>query len=124
DPDFFIRQHMSRGPKGVGLFNEIAFGEYLRCFSNPAVIHAACEDYRASATVDLAQEAADLGHLKIKAPMLALWGAQGAVGQCFDVLASWRAWADNVRGEAVSSGHYIPEEAPEALLRLLKGHLI
>jgi haloacetate dehalogenase len=55
--------------------------------------------------------------------MLALWGAQGAVGKCFDVLASWREWADDVRGEALPSGHYIPEECPEALLALLKAHL-
>ncbi len=124
DPEFFIRQHMSRGPRGVGLFNETAFGEYLRCFNNPATIHAACEDYRASATVDMAQDAADLGRLRIRCPMLALWGSDGAVGKCFDVLGSWREWADDVRGEAVASGHYIPEEAPEALLRLLEGHLI
>ncbi|MFM9973597.1 MAG: alpha/beta fold hydrolase [Beijerinckiaceae bacterium] len=124
DPDFFIRQHMSRGPKGVGLFNEIAFGEYLRCFSNPAVIHAACEDYRASATVDMAQDAADLGRLRIRCPMLALWGTEGAVGKCFDVLGSWREWADDVRGEAVASGHYIAEEVPEVLLELLELHCL
>jgi haloacetate dehalogenase len=123
DPDFFIRQHMSRGPKGVGLFNAMAFSEYLRCFRDPAAIHAACEDYRASATVDLQRDEADLGKVTIKAPMLALWGSDGAVGKCFDVLASWREWADDVRGEAVASGHYIPEEAPEKLLELLLRHM-
>ncbi|MGL4635799.1 MAG: alpha/beta fold hydrolase [Beijerinckiaceae bacterium] len=123
DPAFFLRQHMSRGPAGVDLFHPTAFAEYLRCFFDPEAIHAACEDYRASATVDIAQDAADLGRLKVQCPMLALWGAKGAVGQCFDVLGSWRAWADDVRGEVVDSGHYIPEEAPERLLELLGQHL-
>ncbi len=123
DPAFFLRQHMSRGPSGVDLFDPVAFDEYLRCFNDPGAIHATCEDYRASASVDLAQDAGDIGRLKIQCPMLALWGSKGAVGQCFDVLASWRAWADDVRGEAVESGHYLPEEAPEALLAALARHL-
>jgi haloacetate dehalogenase len=123
DPSFFIRQHMSRRPKGLDLFHPVAFAEYERCFALPGTIHAACEDYRASARVDMAQDAADLGRLKIRAPMLALWGSDGAVGKCFDVLASWRERADDVRGEAVASGHYIPEEAPEVLLEHLNEHL-
>jgi haloacetate dehalogenase len=115
DPSFFLRQHMSRGPDGVGIFDPVAFGEYKRCFANPDMIHAACEDYRASATVDLAQDAADLGRLKMHCPVLALWGSEGAVGRNFDVLASWRDWADDVRGEALPCGHYIPEECPDML---------
>jgi len=123
DPSFFIRQHMSRGQQGIDLFHPVAFAEYERSFAMPATIHAACEDYRASATVDMEQDAADLGKLKIRAPLLALWGSHGAVGPNFDVLESWREWADDVRGEAIASGHYIPEEAPEALLRWLERHL-
>jgi haloacetate dehalogenase len=119
DPSFFIRQHMSRGPKGIGLFDPVAFAEYERCFALPGTVQGACEDYRASATVDMAQDEADLGRLKIKVPLLALWGAEGAVGKCFDVVGSWQDWADDVRGEPVASGHYIPEEAPEALLNAL-----
>jgi haloacetate dehalogenase len=123
DPEFFIRQHMSRGEAGTRIFHDVAFVEYLRCFKNPATIRAACEDYRASATTDLVQDAADLGRLKIKVPLLALWGANAAVGKNFDVLASWREWANDVRGEALPCGHYIPEEAPERLLKLLETHL-
>jgi haloacetate dehalogenase len=122
--EFFIRQHMSRGAAGVAIFDERAFAEYIRCFKNPATIHAACEDYRASATTDLIRDKQDLGRLKIKAPLLALWGADGAVGKNFDVLSSWREWADDVKGEALPCGHYIPEEAPEQLLALLRAHLI
>jgi haloacetate dehalogenase len=123
DPSFFIRQQMNRRPRGLDLFHPDALAEYERCFAMPATIHASCEDYRASATVDMEQDAADLGKLKIKAPLLALWGNHGAVGPNFDVLASWREWADDVRGDAVASGHYIPEEAPDVLLSALMRHL-
>ena len=37
-----------------------AYAEYRRCFSNPAAIHASCEDYRAAATIDLAHDEADM----------------------------------------------------------------
>ncbi|MGL5117167.1 MAG: alpha/beta fold hydrolase, partial [Beijerinckiaceae bacterium] len=123
NPEFFLHQHMSRGPKGVDLFHPVAFAEYLRCFENPAMIHAACEDYRASATLDMAEDAADLGLKRIHCPMLALWGRDGAVGRSFDVLGSWREWADDVRGEALPSGHYIPEESAGELLSQLQPHL-
>jgi haloacetate dehalogenase len=123
DPAFFLRQHMSRGPKGVDLFDAVPFAEYQRCFADPAAIHAACEDYRASATVDLAQDTADLGKRKITCPVQVLWGADGAVGKNFDVLKSWRDWADDVRGEPLPCGHYIPEECPEELLGKLRAFL-
>jgi haloacetate dehalogenase len=38
------------------------------------------------------------------------------VQRCFEPLALWRRVADDVRGEALACGHYIPEEAPAALL--------
>ena len=47
--------------------------------------------------------------------MLALWGEQGAVGQCFAPLEAWRV-ARRVQGRALPCGHYIAEEAPERLL--------
>jgi haloacetate dehalogenase len=123
DPLFFLRQHMSRGVRGIDLFDPGAFAEYERCFQLPGAVHAMCEDYRSSATVDMAQDAADLGQLRIKCPMLALWGAEGAVGKNFDVLAAWREWTDDVRGGPVPGGHYIPEESPGELLAHLNNHL-
>ena len=56
------------------------------------------------------------GRKKIACPLLALWGDKGKVGQWYDVLAVWRDWAVDVRGRAMPSGHYIPEEAPEETL--------
>ena len=45
-----------------------------------------------------------------------LWGEHGAVGKAFDVLALWRERAAEVSGHAMPCGHYVPEEAPDALL--------
>jgi haloacetate dehalogenase len=40
-----------------------------------------------------------------------------------DVLAVWRPWAPDVRGEAIDSGHHVAEEAPEALARVILNFL-
>jgi haloacetate dehalogenase len=38
------------------------------------------------------------------------------VARCFGVLDLWSAAADTVSGRALDCGHYVAEEAPEALL--------
>lgn len=53
---------------------------------------------------------------KVVCPLLALWGARGAVGKVVEPLEEWRRVALDVRGKALDCGHYIPEEAPGALL--------
>jgi haloacetate dehalogenase len=78
---------------------------------------AICADYRASAGIDLDHDREDIAAgRKLLQPLLVLWGAHGVVGQCFDVLALWRERAARVTGHALSCGHYIAEEAPQALL--------
>jgi haloacetate dehalogenase len=52
-----------------------------------------------------------------------LWAARGPLGRRGDVLDIWAAWADDVRGAAIDSGHHLPEEAPEATLRALQPFL-
>jgi haloacetate dehalogenase len=113
DPGFFFER------RPTGLFAPEAKAEYLRCFRDPATIHAICEDYRAGASYDLALDAADRGKQPIRCPVLALWGAKGSLGQWYDVLAVWRDWAADVRGHAVDAGHFIPEEAPDATVAAL-----
>jgi len=96
------------------LFAPEALADYLRCVHNPDTIHAMCEDYRAAATIDFAIDEADHGQRRIGCPLLALWGRNGSLEQWYDVLAIWRDWADDVRGRAIDSGHYLAEEAPDA----------
>jgi haloacetate dehalogenase len=99
-----------------------AFAEYFRCFNDPAAIHASCEDYRAAATIDLKHDQADLDK-KIACPLLLLWGAQGLVGQMYDVLAVWRERATNVSGKALPCGHWVAEEVPNETLAELRAFL-
>ncbi len=99
-----------------------AFAEYLRCFSDPATIHATCEDYRAAATVDLEHDRADLGE-KITCPLLVLWGARGLIGALYDPIAVWRERASDVRGKALPCGHWLPEELPDETLAELRTFL-
>ena len=53
---------------------------------------------------------------KVMQPLQVLWGENGVIEKCFKPLEDWSRVAVNVRGGSVPCGHYIPEEAPEALL--------
>ena len=118
DPKFFLERKMRHWGKNRDAITDDAFNEYLRCFSNPQTIHASCEDYRASASIDLVHDAADADR-KLTMPLLALWGEDGMVGNKYDMLAAWRDVAENVSGFAVPGGHYLPEEAPDETYRAL-----
>jgi haloacetate dehalogenase len=91
----------------------------------PAV-HTACEDYRASAGIDLVhdQESRDQGQ-KIKCDLLVLWGERGVVHKMFKPLALWQAQCEGqVSGQVVASGHFIPEELPEVTVDALKTFMV
>ncbi|RPH42336.1 MAG: alpha/beta hydrolase [Burkholderiales bacterium] len=117
DPAAYVREVMGRRSAGLAPFDPRALAEYERCLTLPGSAHALCEDYRASAGIDLEHDRLDreAGHT-LDAPLLLLWGAEGVVHRCFDPLALWRRIATDVRGEALPCGHYIPEEAPGILL--------
>jgi haloacetate dehalogenase len=99
-----------------GAFPEQVRAAYTAPFTDPATVHAICEEYRAAGTLDVADDAADRGR-RIQCPTLVLWSAAGTVGQWYDPLDIWRAWASDVRGGPVDAGHFLPEEAPEETLR-------
>jgi haloacetate dehalogenase len=110
--EFYLRSRFLRPTGGTGAVTDEAFGEYLRCFKDPATIHATCEDYRAGATIDLEHSSAD-GAKRVECPLLVLWGERGTVGRLYDVMAIWRAHAINVVGKALPAGHFLPEEVPQ-----------
>jgi haloacetate dehalogenase len=92
-----------------------ALAEYERCFCRAESIHTACEDYRASAGIDLEhdREGRARGE-KIVCDTLVLWGERGVVQRLFDPLALWQAQcAGAVTGWAMPAGHFIPEQLPE-----------
>jgi haloacetate dehalogenase len=123
DPEYFLRKHIEGQIKTPGAVDEAVFQEYLRCYLDPATRHAICEDYRAAATIDLEHDAAD-GERAVTAPLLALWGAKGTVGKLYDVLATWREKATDVRGRALDCGHAPQEEVPDETLRELLPFLV
>ena len=117
DPAAYVRDVMGSRSAGLAPFDPRALAEYQRCLALPGAAHGLCEDYRASAGIDLDHDRADreTGRL-LQVPLLVLWGAEGVVHRCFRPLDEWRRAATDVRGEALPCGHYIAEEAPEALL--------
>ena len=118
DPKFFLESKMQHWGKDRTAITNDAFDEYVRCFSNPDTIHASCEDYRASASIDLEHDAADVG-LKLDIPLLVLWGATAMVGNKYDMLCAWQEVATDVTGFAVPGGHYLPEESPDETYQAL-----
>lgn len=117
DPVRYIRSVMGGRHAGLAPFTPEALAEYERCAAIPGSAQAICEDYRASAGIDLDHDRADIAAgRRLAQPLRVLWGAHGAVGRSFDVLSLWRERADDVAGGALPCGHYIPEEAPAELL--------
>jgi haloacetate dehalogenase len=117
DPVRYVRSVMGSRHAGLAPFAPEALAEYERCAAIEGTARGICEDYRASATIDLEHDRADVAAgLRLAQPLRVLWGEQGAVGRCFDVLSLWRERALDVSGANLPCGHYIPEEAPRELL--------
>jgi haloacetate dehalogenase len=121
------------GSAGLGHIEPEALVEYERCFTHPALaanglpaaIHTACEDYRASASIDLVHDRASRSNGdKVMCPMHVLWGAQGVVQRLFDPMALWQAQCSGpLSGRAMGCGHFIPEALPdETATELLAFH--
>ena len=118
DPAAYVRDVLGRRSAGLAPFDARALAEYVRCIELPGTAHGLCEDYRASAGIDLVHDQLDLDKKNfVQQPLLVLWGEQGVVHQCFEPLMEWSKLAQNVQGKALPCGHYIPEEAPELLLQ-------
>lgn len=112
--------HMLDGWSAVaGAFPAAVRAGYVRQFRDPATVHAICEQYRAAATLDHAHDSTDRGLVRIRCPVLVLWGAGGPVDTWYQPLEVWRQWADDVRGGPIAGGHFLAEEAPnETVARL------
>ncbi|MDY0265106.1 MAG: alpha/beta hydrolase [Sulfurospirillum cavolei] len=121
DPAFFIHFNLTNkvGPKAAKRFPKEVLDDYIRCYGNPACVHGICEDYRASASIDLEHDKVDRDK-RIKTPLLILWGTDGVVGKIWNVLEGWKQYADNVSGFAVPEcGHFVPEEQPQICLEAI-----
>jgi haloacetate dehalogenase len=91
----------------------------------PPAIHTACEDYRASAGIDLEHDRASRARGdKMACDTLVLWGAHGVVQRLFDPLSLWQAQCSGaVTGWAMPAGHFIPEQLPEETATALRAFM-
>ena len=117
NPEAFLRRFLP-GP----YIAPEAFAEYLRCFRNPMTVHAACEDYRAGATIDLVHAQETRGR-RLKCPLLVLWGERSTIARLYDVRKVWSEQASDIRGKAMPAGHHLAEELPEQTLAELLAFL-
>ncbi len=124
-PETWFFAHTAREPKADDFFHPDALADYLAAVRDPDMIRGMCEDYRAAATIDLEHDRASrAAGDRIRCPLLVLWGAQNRIGSWYDPLAIWRDYcAGEVTGGAVSSGHYLAEEAPDEVLGWLEPFL-
>lgn len=113
-----------RQEPGLGIFEKECFEKYVGNLSDADTVHAMCQDYRAAATLDLEEQRADLREgRKIKCPLRVLWGNAGVVEKLFDAVEEWKKVTEDgvkVEGWAVKSGHYIPEQAPEEVVKAVR----
>jgi haloacetate dehalogenase len=95
---------------------------YVRAFT-PEAIAGVAADFRAAFHLDRAMDAEDRERgATIGCPVLVHWGAEE--GSMSDgPLRVWRRWAGDVEGGPLSSGHFIPEEAADALIASLRRFL-
>lgn len=118
DPAGYVRGVMGKRHAGLAAFDPFALAEYERCAGLPGTAESICEDYRASATIDLEHDRLDVANgCRLEMPLRVLWGEHGAVAASFRVLDLWRERASQVDGRAMPCGHYIAEEAPSLLLQ-------
>jgi haloacetate dehalogenase len=98
--------------------------EYQRTFRLPGTVRAACEDYRAGATIDMRHDREDQGR-KVACPLLVLWARNAPMGRLFDVPATWRERASNVsdQSQALPGGHNLPDNSPKEVTASLQAFL-
>ncbi|KAK2012019.1 alpha/beta-hydrolase [Colletotrichum eremochloae] len=117
-----------RQPKALEIFDKDNFEYYASVMEQPAAVHSMCNDYRASATLDLEEAEADLKAGKlIQSPLMVLWGKHGVIEKCFEAIKEWQKVTSKdvlVKGSSVDSGHYIPEQAPGDVVKAITEFLV
>ncbi len=121
--EYYLRHCLRSWSHQPDAFTEEIIQHYLTCFCCQETIHSTCEDYRASATIDLIDDQADRAR-KIQCPVLLLWGKQGVIEKKYDVLKLWQERAINLQGKSFDCGHFLAEELPQQSYEVIRDFLL
>jgi haloacetate dehalogenase len=119
-PENILNREVQAGTFSRGGLPELR-EEYARVYRDPANVHGMCEDYRASAGIDMEFDEADIkAGRKVSCPLHVLWASDGAMGRMYDVLGIWKqAYGTQVTGAALTGGHNLQEANPAGVLEQL-----
>jgi haloacetate dehalogenase len=123
DPDYFFETcFASWGKTSMDDLDPEMTAEYRRCWRDPGMIRGSCGDYRATASIDLEHDEADI-ETKVGCPTLALWGSEGFMHRCFDMAATWRKRCSDVRAETLPGAHFFVDQFPRETAAVLSDFL-
>jgi haloacetate dehalogenase len=116
DPGFWVRSFTGQYlGEGKSIEPEV-MEDYIRCFRDPGTVTGSCADWRSALGIDLAHDDETFAAgQRVECPVLVLWGTQSMA----DPLGIWRQYAPDVRGDALPTGHFLPEEAPDLVTAAL-----
>ena len=122
----YVRHLIDRWAGHRDRLDPAAVAAYAESFADPAVVAAACADYRAGATLDVEHDRADRdAGRRIDCPVLLVWATRYLKERGRRHLDVWRGWAEDVREVPLDCGHFVAEEAAEdcaaALLNFFSG---
>ncbi len=123
DPDHFFETCLvGWGAASLVDFDASQVAAYRATWHDTDAVHAACNDYRAAATIDLEHDRADY-KTKVQCPTLVMYGATGAMGKMFDVPQTWKDQLAQMNSCPIEGGHFFIDEKPDEVARALKEFL-
>jgi haloacetate dehalogenase len=128
DPEAVVDDALGQWGSDAASFPAEVRAAYVAALRDPATVHAICEEYRAAATIDAAQDVEDRkSGRRIACPALVLWAAGGALDRWYadagGPLGLWHECANSATGRALAGGHFFPEQNPVETVAALRKFL-
>jgi haloacetate dehalogenase len=119
NPDFFYETCLfGWGATQLKDFDAEQLADYRRCWRQPSMIQGSCGDYRAAASIDLANDQIDMAH-KLSYPSLVFYGSNGLMHKLFDIPAQWAKRLAHMQTASLPGGHFFPDQFPTETARIL-----